>query len=242
MTITCAHRGDPTHAPEATVASFEMAARLGVEMVEFDVHLTADSKLVIMHDFTVDRCTDGSGEIAAMTLDQIKRLDAGSYFGAQFAGQRVPTFEEAVAALPTPICLNIHLKTADETGTRDFEAIFVEALKASGAADRAHIVHDYLESLVRVRAIDPSLPCCWLPMCEDGFEYIRRSRAAGFSILQPGRKMMSPEFCRAVREAGMTANVFYANTEQDMREYMDWGIGGILTDDPALLQKVRGKL
>jgi glycerophosphoryl diester phosphodiesterase len=238
MTIVCAHRGDRAHAPESTVAAFEAAVGLGVEMVEFDVHLTADGELVVMHDYTVDRCTDGVGVIAEMTLAQIKALDAGSWRGAEFRGQRVPTFAGAVAVLPPPVWLNIHLKTLDPVGARGFEERFMEAFDAARLLGRAHIIHDSLESLDRIRALDPQVPCAWLPMCDDGMEYLRRAKAAGFSILQPGRQMMSAEFCAAVHAAGMTANVFYANTEADMRQYTDWGVDGILTDDPALLQQV----
>ena len=238
MTVNCAHRGDPTHAPEATLASFHEAVASGAGMVEFDVHLTADGQLVVMHDPTVDRCTDGTGAIAQMTLAQIRALDAGGWFGPAFAGQRVPTFAEVVQALPAPMWLNIHLKTTDASGQRGFEERFMEAFAAAGLKGRAHLVHDFLESLDRVRSLDPEVPCCWLPMCSDGFEYLHRSRAAGFTILQPDRGMMSAEFCAAVHEASMTANVFYANTEDDMRQYVDWGIDGILSDDPCLLQRV----
>jgi len=240
MTIVCAHRGDPAHAPEATLAAFRKAAALGVEMVELDIHQTADGALVVMHDFTVDRTTDGAGALAELTLGEIKRLDAGGWFSEEFAGERVPTFAEVVEALPAPIWLNIHLKTRDGDATLGFEERLLEALAASGAMARAHIVHDWLESLDRLRTLAPELPCCWLPMCAHGLEYIRRARAAGFTILQPGREMMSEEFCRAVHEEGMTANVFYANSEEDMRQYMAWGIDGILTDDPGLMVKVRG--
>jgi glycerophosphoryl diester phosphodiesterase len=77
MTIVCAHRGDRALAPESTITAFEAAVGLGVEMVEFDVHLTADAELVVMHDYTVDRCTDDVGAIADMALAKIKALDAG---------------------------------------------------------------------------------------------------------------------------------------------------------------------
>jgi glycerophosphoryl diester phosphodiesterase len=241
VTVNCAHRGDPTNCPEATLVGFRRAVDLGVEMVELDVHLTADNALVVMHDFAVDRTTDGSGAIAELTLAQIKSFSAGIKRGAEFAQERVPTFEEAVAVLPAPMHLNIHLKTRDEHGDRGFEERFLQALHDTGAQGRCHIVHDWLESLDRVRAAAPELPCCWLPMCGDGFEYIRRAKLAGFSILQPGREMMSEEFCRAVHEAGMVANVFYANSAQDMRQYIAWGIDGILTDDPTLLQEVLGR-
>lgn len=238
MTLNCAHRGDRAHAPESTLAAFQAAYNLGVEMVEFDVHLTADGNLVVMHDEKVDRCTDGTGLIAEMTLEQIKALDAGAWRGAEFEGQQVPTFAEAVAVLPPPVWLNIHLKTLDPAANRGLAARFMDAFHEADLLGRAHLVHSSLEALDRLRTLEPRVPCCWLPMCTDGLEYIRRARAAGFTILQPGRDMLGATFCAAVHEAGMTANVFYANTEADMRQYMDWGIDGILTDDPALLQQV----
>jgi glycerophosphoryl diester phosphodiesterase len=241
VTVNCAHRGDPTHCPEATLVGFRRAAELGVEMAELDVHLAADNALVVMHDFTVDRTTDGSGAIAELTLAQIRSFSAGVKRGAEFAGERVPTFAEVVVALPAPIHLNILLKTRDEHGDRGFEERFLQALHDCGAQGRSHIVHDWLESLDRIRAAVPGLPCCWLPMCGDGFEYIRRAKLAGFSILQPGREMMSAQFCQAVHDAGMVANVFYANTAEDMRQYIAWGLDGILTDNPTLLQDVLGR-
>ena len=94
-TMICAHRGLDDSAPENTMAAFEAA--LEREMaIEFDLQVTADRHLVIVHDGTVDRTTDGSGEISKMNLADVKALDAGSWFGPQFAGQRVPTFEEAL--------------------------------------------------------------------------------------------------------------------------------------------------
>jgi glycerophosphoryl diester phosphodiesterase len=94
-TIICAHRGLEDSTPENTRAAFEGGLVQGMA-VEMDIQRTADDHLVVMHDPTVDRTTDGSGEIAQMTLAQIKTLDAGSWYGPQFAGQRVITFDEAL--------------------------------------------------------------------------------------------------------------------------------------------------
>ena len=95
MTMICAHRGLDDSAPENTLAAFEAALERGMA-IEFDIQVTADRQLVVVHDGTVDRTTDGSGEIAQMSLADIKALDAGSWYGPQFAGQRVPTFDEAL--------------------------------------------------------------------------------------------------------------------------------------------------
>lgn len=237
MALNVAHRGNPHDAPESTLAAFAGALQIGVDMIEFDVHRLADGALAVMHDSTVDRCTDGVGALAEMTREQVRALDAGSWFDARFAGERVPTFAEVLAAIPAPVRLNIHLKTVrDEDDS--FERSVLAQVRAAGASDRALMVHNHQPTLDRLRALAPELEYCLLPMCADGLEYIRRAAAEGFRVLQPGRGMMSVEFCAAVRERGMHANVFYADTREDMERYLDWGIGGILTNHPRLLRDV----
>ncbi|MCI0439653.1 MAG: hypothetical protein L0177_11055 [Chloroflexi bacterium] len=94
-TVICAHRGLDDSAPENTLAAFEAALDRGMA-IEFDIQMTADGHLVIMHDQAVDRTTNGSGRVSEMTLSELRKLDAGSWFGPEFAGQRVPTFDEAL--------------------------------------------------------------------------------------------------------------------------------------------------
>ncbi len=237
VTLNIAHRGDPSNAPENTLPAFEAALRIGVDMVEFDVHQLADGALAVMHDATVDRCTDGSGSLGEMTLAELRRLDAGSWFAPAFAGLRVPTMQEALDAIPPPTLLNIHLKPAGD-GSGRFEAAVLECIEGAAAGPRALVVHHDLPTLNRLRERAPELRYCLLPAGPDGFEYIRRAAGEGFGVLQPGRAMMSAEFCRAVHDAEMTANVFYADDADTMRRFIEWGIDGILTNDPRLLADV----
>lgn len=97
--IVVGHRGTVKFAPENTIAAFHKAVELGADLIEMDVRETKDGHLVLMHDATVNRTTDGRGAVAAMTLAEIKRLDAGSWFSADFKGERVPTLKEALAAI-----------------------------------------------------------------------------------------------------------------------------------------------
>ena len=90
------HRGAMGHAPENTMASFRKAVELGVEAIELDVHLSSDGKLVVIHDETLDRTTDGQGPVVAKTLTELKALDAGSWYKPEFAGERIPTLEEVL--------------------------------------------------------------------------------------------------------------------------------------------------
>ena len=106
----CAHRGASQTHPENTIAAFNEAVRLGAHMIEFDVRMTRDSKLVVIHDESVDRTTNGSGFVRELTLEEIKLLDVGSWKSNNFEGERIPTLSEVLNIIPQNIWLNIHLK------------------------------------------------------------------------------------------------------------------------------------
>ncbi len=106
----CAHRGAQKTFPENTVPAFLEAIRLGAHQVEFDVCMTKDGQLVVMHDLTVDRTTNGKGKVSDLTFDEIRRLDAGIKKGERFRGTKVPTFDEALDCMTPNIWINIHLK------------------------------------------------------------------------------------------------------------------------------------
>jgi len=147
----CAHRGASRTHPENTLTGLREAVRLGAQMVEFDVQLSRDGELVLMHDRTVDRTTNGSGAVAELTFEQLRRLDAGSWKDPKHRGEQIPTFDETLAAMPENVWLNIHLKgdaaLAEQTARRvvahgrlhqAFLACGVKAAKAARTVD-AHI-------------------------------------------------------------------------------------------------------
>lgn len=106
----CAHRGASDTHPENTIKAFREAIRLGAQMIEFDVALSRDGQLVLMHDSTVDRTTNGTGPVSQLTLEELKKLDAGTFKAKHFGGEQVPTLDEALAMMPENIWLNVHLK------------------------------------------------------------------------------------------------------------------------------------
>lgn len=109
-TAACAHRGDCKVAPENTLPAIVSAVQKGAAMIEFDVQKTKDGHLVIMHDTTVDRTTNGKGRVSDLTFAEIRALDAGSWFSPEFAGTQVPTLEEVLDVIPPGILCNVHLK------------------------------------------------------------------------------------------------------------------------------------
>ncbi len=219
------------------MAAFRAAAALGVERVEFDIRRTADGALVILHDATVDRTTDGQGQIWDLTLAQVKALDAGSHKGAQFAGERIPTFAEALDACPMMVNLHVY------PGPDDLEPLLdgvVAELQARNRLDNAFVTGD--DAVVaRTAVVEPRLMRCWLGGQHDP-EYPRRSLELGCRNLQPWYPNVSAALCDAAHELGLTVHPFFADDAPRMKELIAYGVDGILTNEPALLQAVVGEL
>ena len=111
-TEACAHRGDQKAAPENTLAAIRLAVEKGAAQIEFDIYQTVDKQLVVIHDGTVDRTTNGKGAVNKFRFEDIRALDAGSWFAPKFAGEKVPTLEEVLRLVPHTILCNVHLKNS----------------------------------------------------------------------------------------------------------------------------------
>src|SRR3984885_15141966 len=110
--VAISHRGEHLQRPENTIPAFAEAIRTGADFIEVDVQTTADGKLVLSHDSTVDRCTNGTGNVRDMTFEQVERLDAGIKSAPEFAGTRVPTFDEVLKMAHGKIGVYVDLKNA----------------------------------------------------------------------------------------------------------------------------------
>lgn len=146
--VLAGHRGERTVVPENTMAAFRYALSCGVDAIETDFHLTKDGKLVIMHDHTVDRTTDGSGKVCDFTFEELRRLSAGSPFDASFAAERVPAAEEFFAlTADKELLFNLELKVypADEGEARAQEAAdkLVAMLGEYGIADERVAINSW---------------------------------------------------------------------------------------------------
>ena len=131
MTKIFAHRGSKGTHPENTLASFKEAVRVGSDGIELDVHLTKDGQLVVIHDETVDRTTNGTGEIRTLTLAEIKELDAGSWFHNKYAGEKIPTLEEVLLLL-TELGFNGQLNIELKTDVIQYKGLVEKCLALQG--------------------------------------------------------------------------------------------------------------
>ncbi len=239
-TRACAHRGDVAAAPENTVPAFESAVRKGASMIEFDVAVTRDGKLVIMHDSTVDRTTNGTGKVQDLDFEAIRALDAGTWFDPEFAGAQVPTLRETLEVIPRSILCNVHLKSGQQLAAKTARII-----KEMGRLDHCFLACS-IEQAAEARAEVPEIKVC--NMSRQGGDrnaYIASTleNKAQFIQLHHGHGMNGlKEDVGRLHAEGVTVNWFGASTEAPIRALAQAGVDYILTDDLNLCLRVLGNM
>ncbi|MEZ6123029.1 MAG: Xaa-Pro dipeptidyl-peptidase [Planctomycetaceae bacterium] len=197
----CAHRGASATHPENTLAAFREALHLGAQMIEFDVVWTADRQLVLMHDATVDRTTDGSGAISSMSFEAVRRLDAGSWKHARFKGERVPTLHEALQMMPENVWLNVHIKGSPEMAVAAAEQIATmqRAHQCFLACDRA--------AAKAVKAARPEVKICNMERQQETAQYIQDTISDKADFIQLlGTDPFAPADMDRLKAAGIRIN------------------------------------
>lgn len=227
------HRGAKGHAPENTMAGLRKAVELGARWVEFDVKLTADNELILIHDDTVNRTTDGKGRVARTTLEEIRKLDAGRWYSPDFAGQPVPTLAEAMDYLAANgIGANVEVKACPgreaETGAATAQAL---AARWFGGPIPILISSFELESLAAARQVAPQIPRGFLTLKwrRDWAERMRELECATFHVLD---RRLTQSRVQAVREAGFRPLAYTVNDPLRAGDLLSWGVESIITDYP----------
>ena len=257
--LVIAHRGGRALAPENTLAAFRNAAGLGVDVLEYDVHITADGHLVVIHDDTVDRTTNGSGKVNEMTLDEIKALDAGYHFedkdGAftyRGTGVQIPTVEEVFAEFGDKKHL-IELKDSNKPSM--YGALIDEMWNKIQDYDMKENVliasfdHDINLRFETVSGGEVAIGAGeeetrqFVTMHKAFLNALYRPRASAFQLPteQEGFNLADWKLIRGANNRGMHVYYWTINEEETMRELIDLGADGIMTDDPSLLLEVMSK-
>ena len=223
----CAHRGANETHPENTLAAFREAIQLGAHMIELDVQMTKDNELVIMHDATVNRTTNGKGRVSDLTLAEIKELDAGKWKSRKFKGEKVPTLKEALRIMPVNIWLNIHLKGDEELGAATAKAVI--------QADRIHqgVIACNEEAAIGVRKVSPHIMICNMERTISRDNYINTTIEKGFPFLQikSSRDNLNLiQDLKRLKENGVRVNYFHAEEAGQVKSLLEAGVDFILTD------------
>ena len=218
----CAHRGENGVFPENTVIGLQEAVRLGARQVEFDVKRTKDGRLILMHDATVDRTTDGKGKVSDLTFAQIRALDAGIKKGDRFAKTKVPTFEEALDCLPSNIWINVHTNVSNPT---EIAKILIEKKREQQA-----FVACGRNTALAIKKNHPQILICNMERRgSDVSRYIRETvdwKCEFIQLLQLG----SPEEMEVLKKAGVRINYFSARDAKHFRTLVENGVDFPLVD------------
>ena len=234
MTLNVAHRGASALAPENTMAAFERAVELGADALELDLHLTRDNELVVIHDDTLDRTTDGSGPVHQRSLGELMRLDAGRWFGEGFAGQRIPRLAEVLDRFAGRVPLALEIK-AGSTFFPGIEEKVVSALRQHGAIDQGAVASFDHYALRRLKEIEPTIRTAALlvgrPVSLSALA--GPAKADGLALEASFVTKTEVEACRA---SGLQLVVWVVNDPAQMRHFIKLGVDGIITDYPDLLR------
>jgi glycerophosphoryl diester phosphodiesterase len=230
--LIIAHRGASGHAPENTLAAFRKAVALGVSFIETDLHLSRDAHFVALHDDTVDRTTNGKGSVHELTLAELRRLDAGTWFGSEFTGERIPTLEEILEfAKKNDVVFYLEIKPYASWGG---EHALIGALRESGEIARTVVISFDPSILTAVRKIEPML---MTGLLYDGQLDHPLDKAVEIGARQIAVRgdLVTPSLLSEARKKDLQIVCWTVNHSAHMRLLMLAGVDGIMSDDPERL-------
>jgi glycerophosphoryl diester phosphodiesterase len=235
--LVIAHRGDSEHRPENTLASFASALEVGAEVVEFDVQFTRDGHVVVVHDPTVDRTTNGTGRVAQMNLAEIKKLSAGypTRFGNTYAGERVPTLAEVLGLLKDRAHAMIEVKpeAVTEDAEGGIEAHVVAEIRKAAVEKEVAVISFSRTALVRFRTLAPELLRGHLFHQGAPGEMLEGAREAGTELIMPEKRLLSDELRERAREAGIKVATWVVDDPGELRRLLRFDLYGVGSNRPA---------
>ena len=234
------HRGAKENAPENTLASLREAARQGAAWVEVDVMLTRDRVPVLIHDDTLERTTSGTGPVPGLTLAELKRLDAGSWFDPRFAGETVPTLEEALALIrDLGLGLNLEIKPYPGQDVATAEAA-IATLKRLWPAGRPLLLSSFEVPCLEVaRDLAPDIPRGYL-LWDPPADWAAIADRIGAATLNVDQERQTAGTVAAYRATGRPVLAYTVNDPRRAGELFGWGVAGVFTDAPGRLAAALG--
>lgn len=228
-----AHRGYSAIAPENTLAAFAAAIERGANAIEFDVRLSADGIPIIIHDATVERTTDGTGNVSDKTKAQLKQLDAGLWFSDRFIGERIPTFSEALDFLQdAPVAIYAEVKDADDWSAKDIES-FIATICTQGWQNRCTIASFCDDFLDRVRDSAPAIALAYYPLtASDYLDKVRQLKPDdnGMLLCEYHLLLENPHLLEVSRDRNIDVGAWTVDHPQDLEELVRLGVKQIVTN------------
>lgn len=230
-----AHRGASGLAPENTLAAFQRAVELGATFIETDLHVTRDGRFVAIHDETLDRTTNGKGEVEDFTLDELRQFDAGFWFDRDFAGERIPTLPQILDfSSAHDVVFYLELKYSAITG---MDHALAAALQKADHAARSVVISFDSGTLAPLRRIDPSI-MVGLLVEDRQIDCVAAAQGLGARQLCVKSSLVTPALVEQAHRADLKVVTWTVNSATAMRSMISAGVDGIMTDFPDRLRAV----
>ncbi len=247
-----AHRGGSLLAPENTLAAFRTALTLAVDAIELDVQMTKDGHAIVFHDNTVERLTDGEGNILDLDFAYLRSLNAAAHFsGGWPEPQRIPTLREVLNLARSRTQVYVEIKTSKRDGVYgqypNIAETVVKEIRAANMLDSVLIISFDLLILPHVKSLEPSLKTAaiisedtWNPKSENAFEtLLQQAHSLSVDWLNVDKKLFTSDMPERVHASGFKIGCWTVNTLEEMRSLAATGIDSITSDRPDLFAKVR---
>jgi glycerophosphoryl diester phosphodiesterase len=221
------------YAPENTFASFERAVEIGVDAIELDVHLTADGKVVVIHDHQLDRTTDGDGIVGEKTLAELKSLDAGKPFGDALLGQRIPTLGEVLEWARGRCVLDIEIK-GGPWPYPGLEAKVVDLIREHEMVDQTIVISFEHPTVARVRALAPEIATGTLWSARP-IDPVSVAEAAGANAILPMWPYCDAETVERAHAAGLSVHPWATSDPKIVAHLIEIGVDSICSNHPDVV-------
>lgn len=235
------HRGYPAKFPENTLAAFEGAMQAGCDMIELDVTLSRDRKVVVIHDDTLDRTTNGKGPVLERTLEEIKRLDAGSWFAPRFSAERIPELSEVMELTAGRCMLNIEIKQSAFEAGYPIDAIehqVVTLVRAGGAMDRVIISSFDKRILERIAAMDAPPAIAYISDHGVDKRVLDMLLAMKAFSWHPSFKVLTRDQVDMLHTAGLKVFPWTINTRAEAEKVLALGVDGLICNELRVMRTV----
>jgi len=245
--LVIAHRGASGLAPENTLAAFQKAIEIGVDRIEMDLRQTLDGEVVVLHDKTIVRTSNGWGSVRKLPLSRLKRYSAGSWFHHEFSAERIPTFREVLELVDGRATLLLEVKDGSPYH-HGIERRIIELVNEYQANDWCIVqsfndrILNNFRKLPEFHADMQKLFAAFIPVAPfyggSKFTYKRLRRYDFAQEVNINRRYVNPRVVRKVHAMGKKVNVWTVNDSESLEKFVKWGVDGIITDYPDKLKKI----
>ena len=236
-TMVFGHRGAKAYAPMNTIPAFELAVEQGAQGIELDVQFSSDGELVIIHDYTVDGTTNGTGKVVEKSLNELKSLDAGSYFDPKFAGVQIPTLDEVFQAVGQTLLVNVEIKVYDLLEPTIEQAV-ADCIYRNNMQERVIVSSFAPVNIKRMKQVAPDIPRGYLQSPETlSGETQAILNTDDYHAEHWHHSMIGAQQMEYARETGKYVNTWTVNDAARARQLRLLGVHCIITDNPDVILK-----